>query len=159
MANVKWNSFPALTAATLDDADLLPVSDDSQPSGSKDATISVSELRDALGGGGGGDTSGLLPKLAEVNAYAGSRTLDASDSGAYVRVTSAGTVTLPDGLDAGFQCVIVNATSSDTVELTAATTLTLPSGFEPEIQNRRAVTVIHVGSNVWEVHGALAETS
>lgn len=99
-----------------------------------------------------------LNKLATVNSYAGNRTLDADDSGAYVRITDAGTVTLPDGLDAGFQCVIVNATASDTVELAAATTLTLPTGFEPEIQNRRAVTVIHVGSDVWEAHGALVES-
>lgn len=109
--------------------------------------------------GGGGDSSGLLPKAAEVNSYAGNRTLGAEDSGAYVRITASGTVTLPDGLDTGFQCVIVNATAGATVELAAATTLTLPAGYEPEIQNRRAVTVVHVGSNVWEVHGALVETS
>src|SRR5690606_9014266 len=99
------------------------------------------------------DLTGLLPKLATVNSYAGNRTLDGDDSGAYVRITAAGTVTLPDGLATGFQCVIVNATDSDTVALSAATTLTLPSGFDAEVQNRRAVTVIHVGSNVWEAHG------
>lgn len=99
-----------------------------------------------------------LTKHATVNAYAGNRTLDTDDSGAYVRITAAGTVTLPDGLDTGFQCVVVNATDSATVDLTAATTLTIPAGFEPEVQNRRAVTVVHVGSNVWEVHGALVES-
>ena len=103
------------------------------------------------------DLTGLLPKLATVNSYAGNRTLDGDDSGAYIRVTGAATITLPDGLSTGFQCVIVNATDSDTVVLSAATTLTIPAGFEPEIQNRRAVTVIHVGSNVWEVHGGLVE--
>lgn len=104
------------------------------------------------------DLTGLLPKLATVNSYAGNRTLDGDDSGAYVRITAAGTVTLPDGLATGFQCVIVNATDAAEVALSAATTLTLPSGFDPTIQNRRAVTVIHVGSNVWEAHGALVET-
>lgn len=99
-----------------------------------------------------------LAKTATVQSYAGNRTLDASNGGAYVRITAAGTVTLPDSLATGLQCVIVNATDSDTVELDAATTLTLPSGYEPEVVNRRAVTVIHVGSNVWEVHGALVET-
>src|SRR5690606_37203130 len=88
-----------------------------------------------------------LPKVATVNSYAGNRTLDGDDSGAYVRLTAAGTVTLPHGLSTGFQCVIVNATDSDTVALSAATTLTIPAGFEAEVQNRRAVTVIHVGSN------------
>lgn len=105
------------------------------------------------GGGSGGSTT------AEVKSYAGNRTLDIDDSGAYVRITAAGTVTLPDGLATGFQCAIVNATDSATVELSAATTLTLPAGFDAEIENRRAVTVIHVGSNIWEVHGALREAS
>lgn len=100
-----------------------------------------------------------LPKAAKVNSYSGNRTLDGDDSGAYVRITAAGTVTLPDGRATGYQCVIVNATDSDTVALSAATTLTLPSGFDAEIQNRRAVTVIHVGSNVWEAHGALVESA
>lgn len=153
MSDAKWNSFPHLTAAQLSDDDQVPVSDTDQPEGEKDATTTIGALRDAIGG----DTSGLLPKLATVNSYAGNRTLDGDDSGAYVRITAAGTVTLPDGLATGFQCVIVNATDSDTVVLSAATTLTIPSGFEAEIQNRRAVTVVHVGSNVWEVHGALVE--
>lgn len=121
------------------------------------ATSAVLILAISGEGGGGGDTSGLLPKLATVNSYAGNHSLDADDSGAYVRVTAAGTVTLPDGLDTGFQCVIVNATASDTVALSAATALTLPSGFDAEVQNRRAVTVIHVGAGVWEAHGALVE--
>src|SRR5690606_17086500 len=51
-----------------------------------------------------------LAKLATINSYAGNTTLDSDDSGAYVRITAAGTVTLPDGLATGFQCVIVNAT-------------------------------------------------
>lgn len=93
--------------------------------------------------------------LATINNYAGSHSLNVGNSGSYVRITAAGTVTLPDGLPDGFQCVIVNATNGDTVELAAATTLTIPTNFEPEIQNRRAVTVVHVGSNVWEAHGAL----
>lgn len=143
------------------------------------SAVLVLAISGAGGGGGGGgavdwgDIGGTLSdqtdlqaalnarlnKLAEVNSYSGNRTLDSDDSGAYVRITAAGTVTLPDGLDTGFQCVIVNATTSDTVELAAATSLTIPTGFEPEVQNRRAVTVIHVGSNVWEAHGALVEES
>ncbi|HET9026103.1 MAG TPA: hypothetical protein VFN07_01055 [Trueperaceae bacterium] len=111
------------------------------------------------GAGGGGSDPTRIPKLAVVRAYGTSASLDEDDDlAAYVRVTAAATITLPDGFPAGWQCVLVNATDSDTVELDAATTLTLPAGFEPEIQNRRAVTVIHVGSNVWEAHGALVET-
>lgn len=130
---------------------------------------------DESGGGGGAAWGGItgtlsdqtdlqtaldakLGKSATVQSYAGNRTLDASNNGAYIRITAAGTVTLPDGLSTGFQCVVVNATDAATVALSAATTLTIPTGFEAEVQNRRAVTVIHVGSNVWEVHGALVET-
>ncbi len=142
------------------------------------SAVLILAISGTSGGGGGGavdwgDIGGTLSdqtdlqaalnarlnKLAEVNSYSGNRTLDSDDSGAYVRITAAGTVTLPDGLDTGFQCVIVNATDAATVELAAATTLTLPVGYEPEIQNRRAVTVVHVGSNVWEAHGALVEES
>lgn len=141
-----------------------------------DSVITAAPTARAGGGGGGspdwGDIGGTLPdqtdlqtsldarlnKLATVNSYAGNRTLNNDDSGAYVRVTAAGTVTLPDGMDAGFQAVLVNATDAATVELAAATTLTIATGFEAEIQNRRAVTVIHVGSNVWEAHGALVES-
>lgn len=153
--------------------------DDVDTSGAQDGDALVydadtSTWKPGAGGGGGAAWGGItgtlsdqtdlqaaldakLGKSATVQSYAGNHTLDSDDSGAYVRITAAGTVTLPDSLDTGFQCVIVNATDSDTVALSAATTLTLPSGFEPEIQNRRAVTVVHVGSNVWEAHGALVE--
>lgn len=99
----------------------------------------------------------MLPKNAVVNSYAGNHTLDASDAGAYVRITAAGIVTLPDGMPTNYQCVIVNATDDDVVELAAETTLTIPSGMTAEVANHRAVTVIHVGSDVWEAHGALPE--
>jgi hypothetical protein len=94
---------------------------------------------------------------ATINSYAGNRTLDGDDAGAYLRITAAGTVTLPNGLDTGFQCSITNQTDAADVDLDATTTLVLPAGFTEFIENRRAVTVIHVGSNVWEVHGALVE--
>lgn len=157
MSDAKWNSFPHLTSGELADDDQLPVSDTSQGVGDKDATTTIAALRAAIGGGS--DPS-RVPKLAVVRAYSSSASLDEEDDlAAYVRVTAAATITLPDGFPAGWQCVLVNATSSDTVELDAETSLTLPGGFEPEIQNRRAVTVVHVGSDVWEAHGALVEAS
>lgn len=111
-------------------------------------------------GGGGGSDPTRVPKLADLRAYSANASLDADlDLATYVRVTAAAILTLPDGFPTGWQCVIVNATDAATVELSAATTLILPTGFEPEIQNRRAVTVVHVGSNVWEAHGALVEES
>ncbi len=100
-----------------------------------------------------------LGLLSPPQNYSGNRTLDSGNSGRLLRFTDEATVTLPDGLAQGFQCVIVNATDSDVVDLDAETTLTLPPGFEPEVVNRRAVTLLHVGSNVWEAYGALEETS
>lgn len=129
-------------------------------SGAGGLFVAVTSGEDGLEfvGGGSGDPT-RVPKLAVVRAYSANATLDETDDlAAYVRVTAAATITLPDGFPTGWQCVLVNATSSDTVELDAETTLTLPADFEPEIQNRRAVTVVHVGSNVWEAHGALVET-
>lgn len=97
--------------------------------------------------------------LATIRSYSANHELDPSDDlGAYIRITDEADINLPNGLPTGYQALIVNATDSDTVTITATGTLVIPSGFEPEIQNRRAVTVVHVGSNVWEAHGALVET-
>jgi hypothetical protein len=46
----KWNSYPHLTAAELANADKIPVSDDSQTDASKDATTTITALREAAGG-------------------------------------------------------------------------------------------------------------
>lgn len=158
-------------------ADCVPIAEVTKTGAaglSIDTGITTAPTLRAGGGGGGSPDWGVgsdladqsdlqselearLNKLAGVNSYPGDRTLASNDSGAYIRVTAAGTVSLPDGLATGFQCVIVNATDAATVELAAETALTIPTGFEPEIQNRRAVSVIHVGSNIWEAHGALVE--
>jgi hypothetical protein len=96
--------------------------------------------------------------LTRITSYAASDSLDESDDlGAYVRVTAAATITLPNSFATGWQATIVNATDAADVDLTASGTLVLPDGFTEGVLNRRAVTVIHVGSDVWEVHGALVE--
>lgn len=165
------SNYPALPD------DCVPVAEVTKTGASTltiDATITATPTLRYSGSGGDWGTLGgtlsdqtdlqnaldaKLGKLAAITTYSTSDDLDAIDDlGAYVRVTAAATINLPDGFPAGWQCVIVNATSGDTVALTADTTLTLPGGFDAEIQNRRAVTVIHVGSDVWEVHGALEES-
>jgi hypothetical protein len=167
-----------------DDADLLPIADVSAAEGSRQRTITWGQLASAAAGAlddltdvdtsgvgdgdvltydtGSGEWVASAPAapsaLATITAYSANATLhETNDLGAYVRVTAAATITLPDGYATGWQCTIVNATSADDVDLSATTTLTLPEGFTEFIVNRRAVTVIHVGSNVWEVHGALVE--
>lgn len=45
MANAKWNSFPGLTSAEVDDADLMPLTDMSQAEGQRDRTVSIGTLK------------------------------------------------------------------------------------------------------------------
>jgi hypothetical protein len=165
-----------------DDADLLPIAHVSATEGSRQRTITWGQLASAAAnalddltdvdttGASDGDVltyddGDWVPQapaggsaLATITAYAANASLDeVDDLGAYVRVTAAATITLPNGFATGWQCTIVNATDAADVDLTATGTLVLPAGFTEFVVNRRAVTVIHVGSNVWEVHGALVE--
>lgn len=50
MARAKWNTFPHLPAAQLADNDKIPVSDESQAPGDKDATTTIGAIREAIGG-------------------------------------------------------------------------------------------------------------
>jgi hypothetical protein len=128
--------------------DLLPIADVSEDEGQRQRTITWGQL------------IGQAVDIAPITSYAASDSLDESDDlGAYVRVTAAATITLPNSFATGWQATIVNATDAADVGLAATGTLVLPAGFTEGIVNRRAVTVIHVGSNVWEVHGALVEGS
>lgn len=139
--------------STLSAAD-IGFSDSNVSFSAADVQEAIDDLEDIVAGH---TTSigGLLPKAADIQSYAGNRTLDASNLGNYIRITDAGTVTLPNSLATGFQCVIVNATDAATVAVSATGTLVSQPGYEDEILNRGAITVIHVGSNTWEMHGAL----
>lgn len=116
MANAKWNSYPTLAALELNDADLLPVSDDSEPSGSKDKTVTVGALRTAVGPGVpvGGTTGQVLAKASNadrdtewvnqtggggdplsINAQTGTTyTLVLDDAGKLVTLTNSSAITL-----------------------------------------------------------------
>lgn len=91
-----------------------------------------------------------------MNSYPGDRTLTAADSGAHVRITATGVVTLPPGLPTGFTATIMNATGFGTVTLATAGTLHLPPGATATIENRQAVTVTHLGGNEWDCSGWLS---
>jgi hypothetical protein len=147
----RWNDTTVYTpvgATELEPDDLMgPVSDESAAVGSKQRTMTVETARAALAG------------LATINEHSASHTLNEDDDlAAFVRLTGAATVTLPNSFPTGWQCTVANATSAAAVELSAAGTLVIPTGFSEFVQNNRAVLVIHVGSNVWEAHGALEET-
>ena len=145
----RWTNtttYPNLPAP--DDADILPIADVSATEGARQRTITWAQLLALLAAG------------ATINSHAGNHTLhETNDAGAYVRITAAGTVTLPNSFPTGWQATVVNATDAADVEVEATGTLTLPADVTPFIVNRRAITVIHVGSNVWEAHGAFVEGS
>lgn len=158
----KWLNKQLLVLGDLDPDDIiLLAADKSAAVGSRDRTLELGTLADFLGGPGAGDvTEGQLntaiatrlPKLADQSSQSGNYTLTSADSGRIIRVTATATITLPNGLDAGFQCIIVNY-GSGTVTLAATTTLN-SVGNELETQYT-AATVLHVGSNVWLALGPL----
>jgi hypothetical protein len=98
------------------------------------------------------ETLGALSKNAVLSAKTVAYELVAGDNGTAVRCSGTFTVTLPDGLDSGFQATIANI-GSGTITLVADTTLnaagtTLPNQWT-------ACIVLNVGSDVWEAYGAL----
>lgn len=88
------------------------------------------------------------------NTQSGNYTVQASDSGSKILMnnTTTATVTLPNGLDTGFQVVISRI---NTGIVTIAATGTLNSqGTELDLQYTGCVAT-HTGSNIWLVEGRL----
>jgi hypothetical protein len=100
-----------------------------------------------------GDITGFLPRLALQRSVAGNHTLEAGDAGYMVRITAAGTVTLPDALAANVQAVIRRATANEVA--LSATTLNAVGGGTKIPDEHGAVLVVHQGSGVWDVYGEL----
>lgn len=95
-------------------------------------------------------TAAVLPKDAGLLAKTEAYELAAGDEGKVIRCSGTFTVTLPDGLDTGFQAMISNI-STGTITLAADTTL---QGIGTQLTSQwSACYVLHVGSNVWEVYG------
>jgi hypothetical protein len=95
-----------------------------------------------------------LDKVLSVNTQTGNYTIQASDSGAKVLMnnSSTATVTLPNGLDTGFQ-VAVSRIGSGIVTVSASGTLN-SQGTQLDLQHTGFVAT-HLGSNVWLVEGRL----
>lgn len=95
-----------------------------------------------------------LPEDAVINAQNSNYELQASDAGRVIEATGEITITLPDGLDTGFQCTIVNV-GSDTVTLSAATTLQSAGSAVTLATQYEGCVVYHRGGNVWLALGGL----
>ena len=80
-------------------------------------------------------------------------TLLVGDLAYFIRIDTAGTVTLPNGLNAGFQVILANV-SGGTVTLLAETTLN--SQLTTLGNQWSAVTIINIGGDVWEAYGDLS---
>lgn len=95
---------------------------------------------------------GVLPQDAVILSKSSGYELAAEDAGKIVECGGTFTITLPNGLDAGFQATIVNV-GSGTITLAAATTLQ-GAGTMLATQYTGAV-VYHRGSNIWLAMGRL----
>ncbi len=95
---------------------------------------------------------GILPEDAGIVTVSSGRDLATTDAGKILECSGTFSMTCPNGLDAGFQCTIVNV-GSGTITIAAATTLQ-SDGTQLATQYTGA-TVYHRGSNVWLAMGRL----
>ncbi len=96
-----------------------------------------------------------LPTDATINTTAIAYELVAGDAGEIIEANGTFTITLPDGLDTGFQAVIINV-GAGTITLAADTTLTSKNSNTDLANQYGAATVYHAGSNVWRAIGDLS---
>lgn len=146
--STKWtdvSSFASIPAGTVATDDVLPFADVSQAEGSQQRVITVDTLAAVLNG------------VVGVNSYAVPTTLDTStDRGHHVRITAAAAVTIPPDLPIGWNCVLENATVSDTVSLAAGAGVTILSAGT-EVANGKWVAIVMVNTNVASVVGSFAD--
>lgn len=76
------------------------------------------------------------------------------DDGKIKLVSGPTTITLPNGLTTGLQCVIVKTDSANEITYTATTTLN--SAGTKQTNQYKAVYLYHAGSNVWYAFGDLS---
>lgn len=84
-------------------------------------------------------------------------TLDENDFGKLIQYSGATcAVLLPNGLKTGFWAVLqFTGTAGAGLVLSASTTLNTPNSFTTITTKYNAVTVIHLGSNIWTAWGGL----
>lgn len=95
----------------------------------------------------------VLPVTAGTVSVSSSRDLDSTDAGKILLCSGTITINCPNGLDAGFQCVLVNFSGSITVTasgtlLSADSATTIPTQYT-------AATLLHGGGNIWLLMGAI----
>jgi hypothetical protein len=69
--------------------------------------------------------------------------------------TSTTTITLPNSLKTGFWCVLRKTGATGNVTISATTTLQTANSLDTWATQYAAVTVMHIGSNVWVAWGGL----
>lgn len=102
------------------------------------------------------DIKSRATKNVTIQKKSANYTLVAGDNNNIIEVDTTSTITLPDGLDTGFQAVIINTGNNQTITLSADTTLTSKDSATTITSQYGAVTVVHVGSNVWRAYGDLS---
>lgn len=108
------------------------------------------------------DTSELSQKLISSRSVTTNQTLDGDDLDTTIIVTSGSpTITLPDSLDDGFQCTILNV-GSGTVDFTTSGSATAtPSGLEldntPSGVDLTIASLYHTTGGEWFIIGGQAQ--
>jgi len=95
-----------------------------------------------------------LPEDATIVAVSTTHTLLAENAGKIHECDGTFTVTLPDGLDTGYQVTIVNV-GTGVITLVAATTLQSADAAVTLATQYKAAAVYHRGSDVWLAAGGL----
>jgi hypothetical protein len=89
----------------------------------------------------------IIPAVISSNT-----TLAETDYNKFIRATGAITITLPNGLSTGFTCTIQN---TDTTVKTFVASGTLDAAGSTLVARYATAQVLHLGSNIWTIVGAL----
>jgi len=81
-------------------------------------------------------------------------TVAAADNNKVIHCDGTFTITLPDGLDTGYNVTVVNV-GTGTITLSATTTLNTKDSAVTLPNQYGAATIYHAGSNVWYAYGDL----
>lgn len=96
-----------------------------------------------------------VDKAAGLVQISAAYTVQESDRAKTIEADGTFTITFPDGLEAGFQVVIVNV-GTGVITLAAATTLQSANSAVTLATQYQGCVVYHRGSNVWLAMGGLA---
>lgn len=103
----------------------------------------------------GGVASENYIQNMDINSKTTAYSLIQDDNNSMIKCDGTFTVTLPDGLTEGFQCLIVNY-GTGTITIDATTTLRTKFGLNTLDDQYSSATAIHLGSNEWIIFGDLS---